>query len=160
MEVSPAACGDRPGSTSLMLSGDTEPRIMLAAMSSWLCSLATRAVFSSSCRHHNKRQRCSCTSTMQRTSILQLQASQQVSALLLHSYHAAHMRLEWRCGLVRTETGWQATPLGRLCSLRLNALLAPIAERITHCSVESSSLLMYALGQGKCRIYFELYRAM
>ena len=32
-----------------MLSGDTEPRIMLILISSWLCSLATIAVFSFSC---------------------------------------------------------------------------------------------------------------
>ena len=58
MEVTPArALGERPGITSLMLSGDTDPFIMLAAMSSWLCSLTTSAFFSSSCMHHNVRQR-------------------------------------------------------------------------------------------------------
>ena len=50
--VRPAALGDRMccGSTSLMLSGETAPFIRLAAISSWLCSLATIAFFSSSCR--------------------------------------------------------------------------------------------------------------
>ena len=50
--VRPAALGDRMccGSTSLMLSGETAPFIRLAAISSWLCSLATVAFFSSSCR--------------------------------------------------------------------------------------------------------------
>ena len=49
----PAALGDLTccGSTSLMLSGETEPFIMLAAISSWLCSLTTIAFFSSSCKH-------------------------------------------------------------------------------------------------------------
>ena len=50
--VRPAALGDLMccGSTSLMLSGETVPFIRLAAISSWLCSLATIAFFSSSCR--------------------------------------------------------------------------------------------------------------
>ena len=57
MEVTPArALGERPGITSLMLSGETEPFIILAAMSSWLCSLTTSAVFSSSCKQHSMRQ--------------------------------------------------------------------------------------------------------
>ena len=64
VEVTPTAFGDRPGSTSLMLSGETEPFIMLAAMPSWLCSLATSAVFSSSCRNHGSRQQCSCKRTI------------------------------------------------------------------------------------------------
>ena len=50
--VMPAALGDLMccGSTSLMLLGETEPFIRLAAISSWLCSLTTIAFFSSSCK--------------------------------------------------------------------------------------------------------------